>query len=76
MLKIVNKIRGPLQIMVKSKRKVDSFTTLTIPGIGKGKNIVLLEDERITENIERLRRDKLLEYSYIEDVTEEDKGEQ
>jgi len=68
MLEVTNKLRSPIQIMVRSKRKVDSYTTLTIPGIGGGKNTVILEDERMTENIERLRKDKLLEYKYIEDV--------
>lgn len=68
MLELTNRTKGPLQVMVRSRRKVDTFTTLTIPGVGSGKNVVLIEDERITENIERLRRDKLLVYTYIEDV--------
>jgi hypothetical protein len=45
-----------------------------IPGIGKGKNVFLLEDERVTEYIGRLEKAKLISTKYIPD-TESNKGE-
>ena len=54
MIEIINKQKGPVQILIKSKKRPRSFTTLNIPGVGSGKNIYLLEDERATEYINRV----------------------
>ena len=51
MIEITNTQKGPIQIVVRSKRKLRSFTTLTIPGRGKGKNKVCIEDELFTDYI-------------------------
>jgi len=61
MIEITNKTRGPVQLVVRSMSKEKnvghSFTVLNIPGIGAGKNVYLLEDERHTEYIDRAERD-------------------
>ena len=51
MIEITNTQRGPVSVMIRSKKKVRSFTTLTIPGRGSGDNKRIIEDERATENI-------------------------
>lgn len=51
MIEITNTQRGPVSIMVRSTKKVRSFTTLTIPGRGAGDNKRIIADERATENI-------------------------
>lgn len=53
MLEIRNKNKFPVQLVVRSRTAPRAFTTLNIPGIGAGKNIYLLEDERATEYIDR-----------------------
>ena len=52
MLEITNTQRSPIQIMVRSKKKLRAFTTLNIPGRGKGNNKVCIEDEAVTEYIQ------------------------
>jgi hypothetical protein len=42
-----------------------SFTTLIIPGIGKGKNVRLIEDEVKTEYIDRVEKMGLISTRYI-----------
>lgn len=58
MIEIKNNTRGPVNLMVRSKRAVRSFTTIIIPGIGSGKNVYLLEDELYTpdSNIDIVKR--------------------
>lgn len=46
MIEITNRQKGPVQLLVKSSKKPRSFTCLNIPGVGKGKNVYYLEDER------------------------------
>jgi hypothetical protein len=57
MIEITNKTRGPVQLIVRSMSKEKNvghaFTCLNIPGIGAGKNVYLLEDERYTDYIDR-----------------------
>jgi len=65
MLEIVNKQRYPVQLIIRSRRSVRSFTTLNIPGVGSGKNIYLLEDERATEYIDRAVNDGLVSIRHI-----------
>ena len=60
MLEIKNKQKFPVQLIVRSRKYPRSFTTLNIPGVGCGKNIYLLEDERATEYIDRAERDGLI----------------
>lgn len=56
MIEIKNKTRGPVQILIRSRKSPKSFTTLNVPGIGAGNNIYLLEDERNTEYVERAEK--------------------
>jgi len=51
MLEITNTQRCPVQVMVRSTTRTRSFTTLIIPGRGKGNNKVVIEDEAVTDNI-------------------------
>ena len=58
MIEIRNKTRAPVQLTIRSRRPVPgsgskAFTTLIIPGIGKGKHIYYLEDELHTEWVDR-----------------------
>ena len=53
MLEITNRQKYPVQLIIRSRRATRSFTTLNIPGVGKGKNIYFLEDERSTDYIDR-----------------------
>jgi hypothetical protein len=65
MIEIRNKLRSPIQIVVRSRVEVPgsgsrSFTTLNIPGVGAGNNVYLLEDERHTEYIDRLEKKNII----------------
>jgi len=60
MLEITNKNKFPVQLVVRSRKAVRSFTTLNLPGIGSGKNVYLLEDERSTQYIDRAANDGLV----------------
>jgi hypothetical protein len=65
MIEIKNKLKSPIQLIVRSRRKPRSFTTLNIPGIGSGKNIYFLEDERATEYIERVESMGLISTRFV-----------
>ena len=67
MLEIKNKNKFPVQLVVRSRKSPRSFTTLNIPGLGSGKNIYYLEDERSTEYIERLEKSGLITTQRIPD---------
>jgi hypothetical protein len=60
MIEITNKQASPLQLIVRSKKKVRAFTTLIIPGRGKGHNKLIIEDEQKTEYIDRLKEWELI----------------
>ena len=60
MIEVTNKTSGPLQLIVRSRKVARGFTTLVIPGRGKGKNVLLLEDELKTEYIDRLEHLQLI----------------
>lgn len=60
MIEITNMQKSPIQVMVRSKKKVRSFTVLTIPGMGSGHNKRIIEDEAVTENIERVESMNLI----------------
>lgn len=75
MIEIVNKQRGPVQLVVRSRTKPHSFTTLIIPGIGKGKNVRILEDEQvITEVINRVEKSGFISTRYFKnnEITKSD----
>jgi hypothetical protein len=73
MLEITNKKRFPVQLIVRSRRASRSFTTLNLPGVGSGKNVYHLEDERSTEYIDRAANDGLIAIRKITNMTR--KGE-
>ena len=56
MIEIKNKTKGPVQVLILSRKSPKSFTTLNIPGIGSGRNTYLMEDERNTEYVERAEK--------------------
>lgn len=60
MLEITNRNKFPLQLVVKSRKAPRTFTVLNIPGIGSGKNIFLLEEERSTDYILRAEKKGLI----------------
>lgn len=68
MIQIVNKKRGPIQLVVRSRTHNGGFTTLSIPGVGAGKNIYNLEDELMTEWVERARDDGFITLKYLNNV--------
>lgn len=65
MIEIKNKGKSPVQLVVRSRKAPHSFTTLIIPGVGKGKNIRLIEDEIATDYIERVEKMGLIATRYI-----------
>jgi len=65
MLEIKNKNRFPVQLIIRSGNAPRSFTVLNIPGVGKGKNIYFLEDERKTEYIDKAEKDGLISTRHI-----------
>lgn len=65
MLEITNKNKFPLQLIVKSLDAPKAFTLLNIPGIGRGKNVYLLKDERVTEYIQKAEREGLISTRYL-----------
>jgi hypothetical protein len=70
MIRIENKQRGPVQLVVRSKVHNGGFTTLNIPGMGAGLNFYDLEDELMTEQIDRVKKDGFITTKYINTVTE------
>ena len=56
MIEIKNKTKGPVQVLIRSRRSPKSFTTLNIPGVGSGRNSYLIEDERNTEYVDRAEK--------------------
>jgi hypothetical protein len=65
MIEIKNKTKGPVQLVIRSRTAPKSFTTLNIPGVGAGKNIYILEDERNTEYVERAEKMGLISTRYL-----------
>jgi hypothetical protein len=73
MIEIINKQKCPVQILIRSRKSPRSFTTLNIPGVGSGKNIYLLEDERATEYIDRVEKLGLISTKKINRLTKGEK---
>lgn len=67
MIEITNMQRTPVQIPVRSKDAPNEFTVLNIPGIGAGKNIRIIEDERRTEYISRIENWKMISTRIVQD---------
>ena len=65
MIEITNNEMGPIQVMVRSKRKLRAFTTLIIPGRGSGNNKRVIEDEAATDKIEMVESHGLISTKYI-----------
>lgn len=65
MIEVKNKQKSPVQIIVRSRKAPRAFTTLIIPGIGKGNNIRLIEDEIHTEYIDRVEKMDLISTRYV-----------
>jgi hypothetical protein len=65
MIEIRNKQKSPVQLVVRSKKAPRAFTTLIVPGVGKGNNVRLIEDELVTEYIERVEKMGLISTKYI-----------
>lgn len=65
MIEIKNKTRGPVQILIRSRKSPKSFTTLNVPGIGSGNNTYMLEDERNTEYVERAEKMGLISTRHL-----------
>ena len=68
MIKIENRQRGPVQLVVKSETKPRSMSVLNIPGVGSDDNIRYLRDELTTEFVERAEKKfGLIKTTYIPD---------
>lgn len=75
MLEIKNKHRFPVQLIIRSRKSPRSFTCLNIPGVGCGKNVFYLEDERATEYIDRAVNDGLISVKQVPNNYLSKKGE-
>jgi hypothetical protein len=65
MLEIKNNKKFPVQLIVRSRTKPRAFTVLNVPGVGCGKNIYFLEDERSTVYIDKAEKDGLISIKQI-----------
>lgn len=65
MIEIKNKQKSPVQLVVRSRKAPRAFTTLIVPGVGKGNNVRLIEDELVTEYIERVEKMGLISTRYV-----------
>jgi len=65
MIEIKNKTKGPVQVLIRSRKSPKSFTTLNIPGVGSGRNMYLMEDERNTEYVERAEKMGLISTRHL-----------
>ena len=65
MIEVKNKQKSPVQLIVRSRTAPRAFTTLIIPGIGKNKNVRLIEDEQNTDYIARVEKMGLISTRYI-----------
>lgn len=65
MIEIKNKTRGPVQILIRSRKSPKAFTTLNVPGVGAGNNVYMLEDERNTEYVERAEKMGLISTRHL-----------
>lgn len=68
MYEITNKQRGPVQLVVRSRRGPSprEFTVKNLCGIGSGENVWHCEDELMTDYIWKAENEKLIAVQYIE----------
>lgn len=66
MIEITNRKKFPVSLVVRSKTAPRSFTILNLPGVGKGKNVVLIEDERNTEYVARIEKMGIISTKYTQ----------
>ena len=67
MIEITNLKRSPLQLIVKSKRTTNSYSVINLPGIGKGKNKILIEDNLHTQYIDDAERSCYIKQRVLND---------
>jgi len=67
MIEITNKLKSPVQVVVRSKKAPRAFTTLNIPGVGKGHNVRVIEDESYTPYIDRVESMGLISTKKIQE---------
>jgi hypothetical protein len=67
MIEITNKQRYPVQLIVRSRRAINQFTVMDIPGVGKEKNKVIIEDDRYTQYIDRAEQAGLISTRILND---------
>lgn len=65
MREIRNKLKSPVPIVVRSRKAPNAFTTLIIPGVGKGNNVRLIEDEAVTDYIKRVENLGMISTRYV-----------
>ena len=77
MLKITNNTKSPITILVRSNQgayikkqnkcmdTTRAFKSLLIPGIGAGKNVVEIPDEKMTDHINQLVKKKLISIVHV-----------
>jgi hypothetical protein len=65
MIEIKNKTKGPVQVLIRSRKSPKSFTTLNIPGVGSGRNTYIMEDERNTEYVDRIEKMGLISTRHL-----------
>ena len=76
MIEVKNKGKSPVQLIVRSRKATNQFTTLIIPGIGAGNNTRVIEDERATDYIERVEKMGLITTRYLPNTkNHRDKGD-
>lgn len=66
MIEITNVTRGPVQVLIKTgPGRPKGLAVLNIPGIGAGKNVVELADERHTEYVDQSEQAGLIKQKRI-----------
>jgi hypothetical protein len=65
MIEIRNKGYSPVQLMVRSRKAPRSFTTKSVPGIGAQQNVILMEDEKVTDQWAVLEQQGLISTRHI-----------
>jgi hypothetical protein len=67
MIEITNLKRSPIQLVVKSKRTTNSYSVINLPGIGNGKNKILIEDNIHTRYIDDAERSGYIKQRVLND---------
>lgn len=65
MIELKNKQKYPVQLVIKCKNKTRAMTVLNIPGVGSGKNVYYLADERATPYIDKAVKEGLITKKYL-----------